>query len=469
MMPDFTQQMHLPDFLNIGSPKTYMVGGSVRDLMLGLSPVDYDLVVDGDPQILANHLARRINGSVVVLGGAGHPLFRVIGKNIDIDLCKMQGNDILTDLLARDFSINALACDLTTGRIIDPIEGRKDLTKHVIRMVRAEAFDQDPLRLLRAHRMAACLRFQIDDRTSQAIAHKVDLLQTVPGERIWHELKQILATPSGPDQIVAMSRNGLWAALFPELNPLKSCSQNGPHAFNVYDHSQNAYFALEKLLDDPTSYLNLQSIAYVLQIPQETRIILKLAVLLHDVGKPVTRSVDAKGKTHFYGHASRGAEVAAQIARRLRLAGRQSSLLEILIRRHQDPLQLYLAFLRSGKLSPKSRARFFFRCSEFSPLLLIHALADEMGKASVEPANTRRSGFYAFINTLLEDFFKTVSPLQKKPRLLNGHDLMLHFNLSPSPTIGRLLKKVDLARFAGEVHNREEAMSLVQEHLRKER
>ena len=463
--PSFASDITLPAFLEATPPSTYLVGGSVRDLLTGSTPEDYDLCTDADPRRMADGIARTIGGRVVVLTKGEHVLYRAVNRSQCIDITGMKDNDILHDLRRRDFSINALAFSLDTREIIDPNGGLQDLEDRRIRMVSPQAFDDDPLRLLRAHRLAAGLGFQIDGATREVIGQKARKIQGVSGERIWNELGRIFAAATAHIHISAMSDNGLLTALFPELIPLKQCAPNRHHIHNAYDHSLAVMAAVESLLNAPDDHLPSRGAAFVGRIPDDQRVVIKLAGLLHDVGKPSRRRETADGEIHFHGHAAAGAAMLRPIARRLRMANRQSELLEALVRRHQDPLMLHLN-RRQGHSASRATARFFRRNRRLSPLLLLHALADETAKTGTPSGQTCRTEAADFMRALLDDYFQTAAPIQNRPRLLDGNDLMALFGLPPSPLIGRLLKMIETAQLADEIHDRDEAMVWVASRLK---
>lgn len=453
----------------------------MRDLIINSPPVDYDLAVDGDPKSVADLLARRCGGHVVLLGGREHALYRVVGKNnLIIDISQLKGRDIVEDLNERDFSINAMACRLTDGTIIDPAEGIKDLHNGTIRMLNTRTFENDPLRMLRAYRMAACLNFQIDSPTRLKIREKADRIQSVAGERLWNELQQILSIPASRHQIFDMSRDGLLTSLFPELISLKTCAPNRHHILDAYNHSLSAFAALETIFTSPWKHLSLASqtkniVSLVQNTSNEIRILLKLSILFHDLGKPETRSMGTDGEVHYYEHATRGADLVRRITERLRMSSRQSVHVDSMVRYHHDPLQLYLAYQNNKKLSPRVKARFYLKHNWLSPYLLMHALADEMGKTSTHPHDVCRTDTAGFLRGMIISYVEDIAPLQKTSSqrasglkasgLINGRDLMLHFDLKPSPLIGRLLMDVETAHLAGEIHNRNDAIALAKLYL----
>ena len=154
----------LPFDTNIFPLKTgvFLVGGSVRDLMAGRVPYDYDLAVRQDPADFASGLATAIGGRIVALGKQGQKMLRVVTRERIFDIMPVNGPSIESDLRLRDFTINAMAVEVASGSLIDPLGGQKDLAAKTVRMVSPEVFQQDPVRLVRAYRMAAIFNFSID-------------------------------------------------------------------------------------------------------------------------------------------------------------------------------------------------------------------------------------------------------------------------------------------------------------------
>jgi tRNA nucleotidyltransferase/poly(A) polymerase len=154
----------LPD-----TPKAFLVGGSVRDLLLGLSSSDYDIAVSENPEKYAKQTARNLSGRLVLMGKPGQEIYRVVTQAFTIDISPVKGSSIQTDLMQRDFTVNAIACNLASGKQIDPLGAKSDLDEKKIRMVSEKAFEKDPIRLLRAFRLSASLNFTIEPKTLAAI------------------------------------------------------------------------------------------------------------------------------------------------------------------------------------------------------------------------------------------------------------------------------------------------------------
>jgi tRNA nucleotidyltransferase/poly(A) polymerase len=163
-------KLFLPNHLFEPDPMVYLVGGSVRDYLMGRHPADLDLAVGADALGYAKLLAQKIKGRLVVLGKERFSLYRIVKGPLIIDVAPLKGDDIVSDIDDRDFTVNALACRLSDGQIIDRVGGIDDLDKKRIRMISDRIFEADPVRLLRAHRMAICLGLHITTETKRAIA-----------------------------------------------------------------------------------------------------------------------------------------------------------------------------------------------------------------------------------------------------------------------------------------------------------
>ncbi len=195
------------------------------------------------------------------------------------------------------------------------------------------------------------------------------------------------------------------------------------------------------------------------------RVEIKFALLLHDTGKPESRSVTDNGCVHFYGHAARGAVHAKRICQRLRTSNRNQDRIESIIRYHQRPLSLFLAQQASG-LRPKAVGRFFRQCADLPPHILLHAIADDMGKG--ESQDVRDNERTLFYQDLMEKYFEATARRAGVP-LINGRDLMKIFNIEPSPRLGRILKTIEELQMAGELSDRGQALQWVADYLRKKR
>jgi poly(A) polymerase len=448
----------LPVHLFETETDAYLVGGAVRDLIRGRQPKDYDVVVDGDPDAFARNLAHRMGGRVVMLNKDRFALHRVVGNKTFIDVTHMAGNDIESDLYSRDFTINAMACRLDSARVIDCTGGIADIERGTIRMVSERNLQNDPIRLLRAYRLAADMDYEIEPATRDAIRRNAHAIQGTAGERIWTEWQLILKSETSHRQMSDMAQDGLLDALIPELTPLRRCTQNQHHAYDVLSHTLAAYHALEALLMYPYRYFPAETAVFIPDLNLQDRMALKLALLLHDIGKPVTRGLNARGRIHFHGHASAGATMAEPILRRLRVPNRIKASVEFIIQEHQRPLLLLL------NRSDKGLGRFFRVCAQQTPLVMLHAMADTLGKTP-RPGPHQTASLDFFAGLLSTYYAKIRHALQEQP-LVSGKELIEHFGLAPSPLFKTVLNKLEEARLAGLITDKQSALQWIDHYLR---
>ncbi len=446
------------------SSKTFIVGGTVRDIIIGVQPRDVDIVTLGDPKKLAQDIAANIRGRIVELGKPGMKIFRIVTRKQTYDIAPANGNSIEEDLNKRDFTINAMAMSLDNNndrqKIIDPHNGIADLNNKTIRMISSANLRTDPIRLLRAYRIGSLLDFTIDRETSRAIKKASSLINTSAEERIKDELIKLFSTPRSRHYILMMNDTGLLTAIFPELSPLKDCSQNSFHQYDAFEHTLKAYGFLEKLLHDPDS-LTSEIVSLKTFLPAaKYNAMLKYTILLHDIGKPSARSIDLKGHIHFYSHEKISADMAAKINQRLRLSNLEQNYVDFIIRHHLRPLSLFNAYSKN-RLSRKSISRFFLQCGQMTNDLLIHTVADLFGKG----INNNTRTFLKFLNYMIKLYTDSFLPKKTNPPLINGDDLIHEFGLKPSPLFSKILQHVEEERFSDNIATRKEAFILVKNFL----
>jgi len=243
--------------------EVYVTGGAVRDWLSGKRAVDLDLTVAGDGLSAARFLAG-ITGGAFVLLDERERVGRVVIDELTVDLSSFREgtSSIIDDLSLRDFSINAMgvALDPETGSLlepltlIDPLGGVSDLKEGLVRAPSADVFDNDPLRLLRAYRFAACLAFTIERSTEEWITSRAESLSRPAPERISYELMTIMASGRAAEAVAKMDQTGILGVIFPELLPGKGLGQPGSHHLDVLNHNLAALAAIEEIIKDPAPY-----------------------------------------------------------------------------------------------------------------------------------------------------------------------------------------------------------------------
>ena len=198
--------LKIPPEIQFPGQPAYLVGGSVRDILLGHTPCDYDIAVPGDPLTYAREIAAIRKARVITIGNNNKTVFRIVSGDLVFDITPLKDQSIDADLMQRDFTINSIAYDLATKKIVDINGGMADLEKKRIRMVSADIFQRDAIRLLRAFRIAVQTGFQINDATAAAIKSEHHLISTAAGERIRDELFGILKSENSRSAVAGMTQ-----------------------------------------------------------------------------------------------------------------------------------------------------------------------------------------------------------------------------------------------------------------------
>ncbi|VEN73737.1 conserved hypothetical protein [Candidatus Desulfarcum epimagneticum] len=446
-----------------------VVGGSVRDVLAGRPCRDWDLVVLNDAEGFSRKLARTFpgqTGKIARISKPGFEVFRVWSKGVSYDVSEAKGGSIAHDLAQRDFTVNAMAWLPDEKKLIDPLGGRDDLKARVLRMASDRAFKDDPVRLARAFRISGELGLSIEPETRRSISRHAALIRASAPERVREELLMTLSVPDAAPLIERMADAGLLFEIFPELSPLRGCLQNRHHRFDVWGHTLAAFGALDAILKNPGDFFPGREADIQEYFKKGRPALLKCAMLLHDTGKPASRSVDEKGGAHFYGHEKKGARMARAALVRLRFSNRRIDWAAGLIRDHLKPLFLFIHSLRSrrpGGLSAKSKNRFFLKAGASSPALLIHASADILGKGPGRDEKNR--AFVAFAGEMMAEYFDGFVPKSARPPLLTGHDLIREFNLAPSPVLGEILSMIHEKRLSAPL-SRDQALEMAARFLK---
>jgi poly(A) polymerase len=469
--------------------RSYLVGGFVRDVLLRRDTVDIDIAVATDALEVAPRVATAFNGRYVLLdevNRVGRVILAIEEANKGqwkLDFTTLKGN-IEQDLARRDFTIDAIAVDLgeleenyTATQIIDPFDGWDDLQQGMIRAVTDTAFELDPARLLRAVRLAAELGFSIDNETESLIRRHCHLIANVASERIREELLRLLAIPQS-NLLPYLDELGLLTAMIPELNQTKGVKQPKEHFWDVFNHSIETVVAIDFVLRrGEWKYANNEVLAVVpwsavltrhfeLEVSSGStrKSLLKLTALLHDIAKPQTRTIEESGRIRFLGHAKEGADIAVNILERLRFSGKEVRLVEIMVRHHLRPGQM------GHNELPSHRAiyRYFRDTGEAGIDILFLNLADHLATRGPQLNLAQWQEHAQMVEYVLSQRFQE-GTLVAPPKLIDGHDLINIFGMSPGPKIGQLLEAVREAQAAGELTTKQEALTYIREYLTTER
>lgn len=450
----------------------YLVGGAVRDILLGKVPEDFDFVVEDEPISVARKLSNIIEGSPFFLDKEqGVVRFVEKGRERYFDFSPLRV-PIDEDLSLRDFTIDAIAYDLKSMKIIDPLQGVDDIKKGIVRMTSPDALISDPLRLLRAFRLSGTLGFTIDSKTKEAISERKQMLRDVSPERIRDEFFKILNLRNCRSLILEMENCGIMSSIIPIVEEMKRTEQNIHHIGDVWSHTllcienlEYIFACIEDGSDEiPDELINNRKniLGYINEEPvkgRSRRSLIKFLSLLHDSGKTKTSTRDIHGKIHFYGHERISSEIAKSISRDWRLSTK-----EIVFIEKTMETCMYLSQLFYGKHeSERVMARFFRRTEEFISSVIIF-LADKM---SSKREKSEMENVYDFVNQFTYYYFNIYVPSKKRGRLITGKDIMETFKIPSGPIIGEILDLVEEKRLMGLIKTRNEALEFAEEVLRK--
>ncbi|MEW6079308.1 MAG: HD domain-containing protein [Thermodesulfobacteriota bacterium] len=448
-------------------PEVYAVGGAVRDHLMGRPMSDVDLACR-DAAGFARLLADCQDTPVTVVPFTRDPqapCFRVVNSRRPgnyVDVVNLRGPSIEADLTLRDFTVNAMAFRIApggrTGELIDFLNGRRDISHGIIRMCTAESLSDDPLRVLRAARLAAGLDFTIAPETLTAMKRNAAGLTRIAPERIAAELLKLLEAPRALPHIRTLDETGALAVILPELTAAKGCEQNGYHHLDVWGHSLETLAACEEIIRDPDCAFGPASGAVRDMLKQDAHTpLLKLSALLHDAAKPLVKKPDPdKGRMIFHGHARLGADMATGVADRLRLSSAQSSLLYALVRQHMRPV-----ILSQPDVKKSTVIKWFREMKDTALLVMVLSVADVTAKSGEKLTKEAKDRFFSWARQSVINYMESLKPAFARQNLITGTDL-ISLGMKPGPKLGKILNDLREKQDLGELSDREEALALAQ-------
>jgi poly(A) polymerase len=435
----------------------WLVGGALRDRLLGRAVEDLDLVVAGDVRAAAKRLAR-------ATGAASFPLsddfgaWRVVARDRGwhADLSPLRGDTLGEDLSLRDFTINAMAEPLGGGDLVDPFGGQADLAARRLRVVGERALADDPLRVMRLARLACELTLDVDDDALHAARRHAPALAGVSPERVFAELKRIVVADRALDGVALLDALGVLEVVLPELTALRGVEQTVYHHRDAFGHTLEVLERAIEIERAPAAVVADARVPAFLAEPLGDELTraggLRLAALLHDVGKARTQTPAAKGGYGFPGHDALGAEMVRDVLTRLRASERLRAHVAGLTRHHLRP-----GFLVHAQ--PVARRAVYGYLKETGPVAvdtLLLSVADRLatrGRKHDEAIARHLEVARELLGSAL-DWHEHGAP----PPLIRGDELASELGLDPGPELGRLLAELAEAQYAGEISSKEEAL-----------
>jgi poly(A) polymerase len=451
--------------------QAWLVGGIVRDRVLGRATLDLDAVVDGDPRRLARDVGRRAGGHAFELSETfGGWRVTARDRSWQLDLLGLGGIRLEDDLARRDLTINAIAEPLLQdGRIgpaIDPFGGLADLSARRLRMVSERSFADDPLRVLRLARFAAQLGFAVEPGTFARARESAAGLSRVAGERVFAELRGVVCAAGALPGLELMDALGATRVILPELHSLHGVEQSRYHHLDVSDHTLATLAETIELVDAPDRLAGddqtAQALTAALARPLANELThgqaLRFGALLHDIAKARTRAVNQEGRVSFWGHDELGAEMSREILGRLRASERLQSYVAALTRSH-----LRLGFLvHSAPLSPRELYDYLIACAPVAVDVTVLSVADRLATRG----DNAGPAIDAHLRLAREVIGAALSFEAHPPRPpLRGDELAAALEITPGPRLGELLAQLQAAAYTGEITGREDAIALARRLL----
>ena len=457
----------LSSLVSLTSQKIYLVGGSVRDLLIGRQDIkDIDLLMSTGSEDVARAFANKIGGSFFFLDEE-RKITRVIKQDesgaIQFDFTNFEGPDLNADLGRRDFTVNAMAIDLrefvgkkTLDGLTDLFNGKEDVKSRLIRVTKPEVLDEDPLRLLRAARFAATLGFTIEEDTVEHIRTRSKLITASSPERVRDELFLILSEKSAEKHLVLLDSLGLLAPLFPELEPLRGFAPGMYHIHDVLTHSIKTAGNIDSVLDDLLNISPEHGAEVFAHLDENLeqgitrRAALRFACLIHDNAKPETFS-NADGQVRFHGHDTIGAGKAVSLCRRFRLSRDTEKAITRVIKQHMRLFNLSAP----GGPSKKALYRYCRDMGDALPESLVLAQADARATFEIMPKE-KFTDTTKPMAAVLDYYYTKFLKVEAKP-LLTGEDL-IRVGLKPGPKFREILEEIKEQQAGGVLKDRQEAL-----------
>ncbi len=446
----------------------WLVGGVIRDRLLGRPTADLDVVLEEDTEGAAREIARAAGGAACFPLSEGHGSWRVVARDRSwqVDLERLRSESLEQDLALRDLTINAIAEPLAGGEPIDPLGGIADLRAGRLRAAAPEAFRDDPLRVLRLARLSVELGFEAEEQTRRLAAAAAGGLAGVSAERVFIELRRIVGSEQPRRGLEMMGELGAGAVVLPELEALRGVEQSRYHHADVYGHTMEV---LERTMELDSAQAG-DEVAAVLG-PDRARLqellaepladeltrgqALRWGALLHDAAKPATREVrPADGRVTFLGHDVRGAELAREVLTRLRASERLTAHVAGLVRHH-----LRLGFLvhEPQPLAARTVYAYMRDCSPVEVDVTLLSIADRLATRG----DRSRESIEAHMGLAAEMVGEALRWRQDGPPrpLLRGDELARELGIPAGPQLGRLLEELSEAQYAGEIRDRAQALA----------
>ncbi len=458
----------------------YIVGGFIRDLMMGYDlskKIDIDFTLNTNIASFTKKVSDKFKADYIILNRDFNTI-RIIIRDFDfdyqMDFTEFKGKTIQEDLYKRDFTVNAVAIEL--GKFLNA-KSKKDLRKYLIYptntlkhfcnkkivSVNSNSLIDDSLRMLRAFSIGAHLTFEIEKNTLREINENKMAIHKISFERIRDEIFRLLSTDNSYKYILKMAETGLFDEIFPELKNGKNIEQGPYHKFDVYYHSLECIKQFESILgkiyqDDYLRVRLKKILEDYISGYRSQKALLKLALLYHDVGKPNVRFIE-DGKIKFWGHEKVSQDITEEMAKRYRLSNAEMKSLKNMVYNHMRPGHL----VEQKESTKKARYRFFKDAGLNTPLVILLSIADKYATAGELITKQSMRDHEKFLIKLLKEYFHIQERIEPE-KLIDGNDIMKILDIKPSPMVGKIIEEVELLQMQNKIKNKKQAIAFIEKY-----
>ena len=464
------------DFILKDINEGYLVGGSVRDFLLGKSFKDRDITIK-NAEDFSKKLAEQFGATFITLDNE-NKIYRLVLKDKEnyIDIAEMCGNTIEEDLLRRDFTINAIAYDLKEEKFIDIIGGIEDIKNRIIRGIRDENFIDDPLRILRAFRFMSTTGFELNEELKQTLIKHKELIKQPAKERINDEIMKLFGGKYASKTLISMLDYGILELIFPCVKEIKKIPSNTHHHLNLIHHIIETVRQIELQYNDANGevldHLNQTDFGGYPRINH-----LKLAGFLHDIGKPSTWTIEEDGiciwkigdkseypkdksyRHRFIKHDLEGSKMVKPLLKELKFSNKQIDYISELIRNHIYPSSV----ISAPNADSKIMMRYVRKMGENVIDNIILAKADRLSAQGEAVTKEMTEANLNGLDRLLNFYLEVKPTLKPLPKLIDGKEIMEILGIKQSPTLGKIIDELHEAQLNGDVNTKEDAIEFVKQ------
>lgn len=438
----------------------YVVGGTVRDFLMGKISYDRDLiVVDEDAKSFSQKVAEFFDGVFIPLDEE-NKIYRIVLKDKKnfLDITNPIGGILEEDIMRRDITINAVAVNIKTGEIPSFCEfGIQDIQNKIIREIKEENFTDDPLRILRVYRFFANLGFEISPELLNITKKHASLINKPAKERIEYELMKLFDGEFAAQALLKMDESEILEIIFPFVKELKQVPPNLHHHLDLFNHSIETVNQVQKFYE--ISSKEVQEHLKKVDFGGFSRLAhLKLAALMHDIGKFSTWTIEPDtGRHRFIKHEDVGAKLAIPILKKMCFSNKQIDYISYIIKKHMYPT----AVVSAPELNDKVMMRYVRKSADNAIDTIIIAKADRVSAQGLEITKELVEENITLLDKLLQFYLNTKETLTPLPKLIDGREVMSILNINPSPILGKILNELHEAQISGDILTKDDAVRFI--------